>query len=295
MNSDQTGNYFFGDQTMTSLPRNDTCRRTQTKLELVPSLVLSEEGNSSCVVFVVEMPKAKEAGLEIHWPYYRQLFESNDSTRSMVRSRWERGPTQSTPAPIHVAVHIRRGDLHNYLKEKPSNYAEARLVHESMYMNVLNQLLRKLLELGKFEVNIRLYCEGMKPPAKIPGASNWTLIDFKDGIDFFVPSVQNVTIEQGPMDGLQAWDDMCFSDILVTGASGFSYLASILCSSPLILAVPFWHSYSYLPNAMMLSVERTKTQIPWLLLESANLITSASFNETEFDSLWQEKNSPSTV
>lgn len=104
------------------------------------------------------------------------------------------------------------------------------------------------------------------------------------------PSIQNVTIIPGSVDAIQAFDDMCFSDVLITGASGYSYLVSILCKTPIILGVPFWRSYNPIPNAIKLDVERgLPLDVPSVGVRGARLIRSASFNESMFQFLWQEK------
>jgi len=161
-------------------------------------------------------------------------------------------------------------------------------VKVSAYTSVLNQLLRKLAELGKDEVHVRLFCEGMEPPARVPNVKNWRLVDFREDI-IFNASMQNVTFHVGSNDALQALEEMCFSDIFITGTSGFGHFTSILCKTPVILAVPFWRSYDYIPNAMTLDVVRGATSLPVLGVKSARLINITSFNETAFDKLWQKR------
>ena len=82
---------------------------------------------------------------------------------------------------------------------------------------------------------------------------------------------------------------MCHSDILITGTSGFVHLVSILCSTPVILAMPMWHSYDYIPNDITLEVERKDYLLPKLDNITARLIASAKFNDTQFELLWEEK------
>ena len=297
LNKTNVLNYFFGTQTMTQLPENTTCTRKRIQsLQSLPAEAFRAKKEASCVVFTIKAVSPAELGVKFLLPYYRRLFEGNEVARNYrstikreIKRRWE---TPNRSNVVHVAVHIRRGDLKGWLSglnKGKTDQTEKRLVHENMYTTVLNQLLMKLEELGKFEVDVRLHCEGMKPPASVPKASDWSLSDLSKGV-IFDRVKQNVTILPSYSDDtLQAWDDMCFSDVIITGTSGFSHLTSILCNTPVILAVPFWHSYDYIPNAITLDVEREATPVPAVGLPIANLIYRASFNETLFESLWYER------
>lgn len=284
LNRTDTRAYFFGEEIMTPLPKNRNCSRVQTDFEMVPQLVFRERTNrSSCVVFTVGLLKTNTIGLDTNLPYFRQLFQRNDAVRRTIIQ--ENPVDKSQSAPIRVAVHIRRGDLRGFTGSE--NAARGRLVHENMYVVILNQLLKKLRQHGKNDVVIRLYCEGMKAPSSIPRASDWTFFNLSDEVNFY-PS-QNVKIDAGPNGALQAFDEMCLSDILVTGPSGFSFLVSYLCSAPIVLAVPFWQSYGYIPNALSLEINRSSIPLPGLGVKSADLIFTASFNESRFDLLWHKK------
>merc|ERR1712032_304065 len=61
----------------------------------------------------------------------------------------------------------------------------------------------------------------------------------------------------GPEDSIQAFDTMCHSDVLIAGKSGFSHLAATLCRKPVVLAIPFWHTFDCLPNALVLQPKLT--------------------------------------
>jgi len=102
----------------------------------------------------------------------------------------------------------------------------------------------------------------------------------------------NVTFGPGSDDTLQAFDDMCFSDILITGTSGLSHLVSQLCATPIILATPFWYSYEYIPNAIPLEVLK-RVPYQWNQKDSttttAMLISEMRFDESRFDALWQAR------
>lgn len=288
MNRTESRAYFFGDLLMTPLPKNQKshCSRVellQSNVEMqVPQFVVHERNQESCVVFKVGLLPVSSKGHDTNLPYFRNLFERNDPVRRTIIQRNLGDTSQSTA--VRVAVHIRRGDI----RGMNENGATARLVHENMYVEVLNQLLKKLRQLGKNNIIIRLYCEGMEAPSSIPRASDWAFFNMSNELKFD-PS-QNVKFDAGSKSVLQAFDEMCFSDVLVTGPSGFSYLVSYLCSAPIVLGVPFWHSYVYIPNSLLLKINRSSIPVQTHEgLKSVNLIFSASFNESQFDLLWHGK------
>ena len=69
----------------------------------------------------------------------------------------------------------------------------------------------------------------------------------------------NGTIKLGSNEPKEAFVSMCNSDLLITGASGFSFLVAKLCRRPLVLAVPMWLSYECIENAYMLEVAQNKS------------------------------------
>ena len=103
--------------------------------------------------------------------------------------------------------------------------------------------------------------------------------------------VVNVPFANEEAETIQAFDDMCASDILITGTSGFSHLASIFCRTPVVLAMPFWHSYDYIPNAMNLQIGKGNYTLPNMANKTPFTFTnSARFNDSQFDLLWQTLN-----
>mmetsp|Transcript_19183 Transcript_19183/g.29225 ORF Transcript_19183/g.29225 Transcript_19183/m.29225 type:complete len:324 (-) Transcript_19183:1029-2000(-) len=282
-------NYFFGDQTMTPLPENINCSYKFTPIISLPDEALRAKNAepSGCVVFTIRARKPSERGVGIHLPYYRRLFEGNEvARRSTIKRKWEQ-PNSRSNNVVRVAVHMRRGDLKSFLRGHLDE-TEIRLVHENMYTSTLNQLLMKLAELKTYHIEVRLYCEGMQPPASVPKASDWSLVDLSEMV-IFNSAIQNVTFLPASEDTLEAFDEMCFSDVIITAPSGFSHLASVLCNTPVILGVPFRLSYDYIPNAITLDVEREVITVPALAFPNASLTYRASFNETQFEMLWRER------
>lgn len=214
------------------------------------------------------------------------MFEENNIGRkSILQTRWQ--PCDVHSNVVRVAIHIRRGDLIDYLKGKSAD-TEQRLVDENAYGIVMNQLLNKFEGFGVRNIEVRLYCEGMDAPAKVPSAVSWELVDFQELV-MMNNSIQNTSISPGSWDSIEAFDEMCFSDILITGTSGFSHMASVLCKTPIILGMPFWLSYDNIPNAMTLDVSRKSMEVRSVAVARASIIHEASFNETKFDTLWHER------
>lgn len=288
-------NYFFGESLMTPFADGtdpSSCVTTSSSPEALSRDVgrLREELEKQsrcpkCAIIRMKATTPSEKGMGSNLKYYRTLFESNDGLRKMTTTRkWNK----TELGAVNIAVHIRRGDLVRYLEDKklPKGQAELRLTAVSAYTSVLKQFIPKLMELGKHKFVIHLFCEGMEPPASIPDV-NGKVVNL--GAEFPPPLKKVISFVPGDSDAIQAFDDMCHSDILITGTSGFSHLASILCSTPVILRMPMWHSYEYIPNAITLEVERKFYLLPNIGSVNASLIAGAKFNDTRFELLWQEK------
>ena len=261
VNPEGVAKYFFGNLTMTPLPQNKTCEWQQTTLEKLPSQIRQVRETNDCVVFVIgvwEFAPDENGGGE-NLPYFRRMFEANEIDRrrsyygitgEVIPKKWESCGSNI----IRVAVHIRRGDLLSFLNQKRGSFrigtTQNRLVHENAYVDVLNQLFKKLARLGQHEIEIRLFCEEMVSPSKIPSAIDWELVDLREKISFD-RTTQSIKIFAGSNNSIEAFEEMCFSDVLITGASGFSHMASILCKTPVVLGIPFWLSYDYVPNALV--------------------------------------------
>ena len=100
-----------------------------------------------------------------------------------------------------------------------------------------------------------------------------------------------ISFHPGNPDDLQAFDDMCHSDIFITGSSSLSEAASILCDKPVILAMSALMTqslYSYIPNAMAIASRKGDFFLP-NLQSVVNVTNSAKFNETQFELLWRNR------
>jgi hypothetical protein len=126
---------------------------------------------------------------------------------------------------------------------------------------------------------IELYVEGATSASAVPDAD---LENTQGHTNFRDRLAEYGSVKIISSDALSSFALACSSDILITGRSAYSYLMSLLCDSPLILAFPMWPSrasHSNVPNAMMIGkVGRDET---W--------IDGASLNETAFMTLAEHK------
>lgn len=162
---------------MTPLPNNTTCSRKETNGENLPDEILQAREEALCTIFVVGIWsfRPEEIGMKENLPYYRQMFEENNAGhKSMLQTKWQ--PCDVNSNVVRIAIHIPRGDFISCLKGNSIN-TEQRLVDENAYAMVLNQVIKKLEGFGVRHVEVRLYCEGMDAPSKIPSAISWELVD----------------------------------------------------------------------------------------------------------------------
>lgn len=284
--------YFFDNLFMTPIPEGSECTRVVVKkyylLEKMVRLAKEQvkQNPVPCVIMQVGVARRRTDGLDINLPYFRTVFEQNDGDvrRSIIQRKWE----DRRPDAVNVAIHIRRGDIIRWLgKLRYRGDAGVRLFVVSAYTSVLNQLFSKLAKYGVKDINVHIFCEGMEPPAEVPTVSGG-MFDLRKEITFDA-SNQNVTFIPGDPEAIQAFDDMCHSDILITGGSDFSYLAAYLCSTPLVLAMPTFLPYDFIPNALLLDVGWGDYQVSSPVDDTLTLVDHAEFDETKFDELWQDR------
>eukprot|EP00984_Skeletonema_dohrnii_P035421 scaffold35144_cov183-Skeletonema_dohrnii-CCMP3373.AAC.1 len=310
--------YFFDDLFMNPLPDGETCVRIKSSPESLTddvdrvkreSAVMvrveqQQQNRSICTIFTMNYVKPNAHQMEQRLPLYRHLFELNDKNITR-RSIIHRNATASTANVINIAMHIRRGDLFQFIS-KWGKSATHRLVPVSAYTSLLKQLLTKLFvsvsgDGVKREIRVTVHCEGIIGNATVFDVDG-TMIDLQQEMIGLLDNNHNdVTFLAGDEDPLQAFDDICYSsNIFIAGNSAFSHLVGVLCPKPIILAMQnlkdggiFMYSYDYIPNAIMLYVTRGNysLQHPGLDGGDVELINSATFNETQFELRWN-KTSP---
>lgn len=285
--------YFFADVLMAGIPEGWECMKIPVSVwDLGEKVLLAEEkikqNSVQCVIFELAAANRGIKHMDIQLPYFRKVFEQNQGEvrRSVISRKWEDSP----PEVFNVAVHIRRGDLIQWLRiGKYRHEAAQRLFVASAYTSVLNQLFSVMAKYGVKDINVHIFCEGMEGPAQIPSVSG-EMIDLREEIKFDA-SNQDVTFLPGDTDSIQAFDDMCHSDILITGGSSFSYMVAYFCSTPVVLAMPapVGLSYDSIPNALVLDLGWGDYEIRSPVNDTLTLVDHAAFDETRFDEIWRNK------
>ena len=225
-----------------------------------------QEGNCFAIT-VKERLKAFEGGLNVGM--YRKLFRSAPQT--------EPNPQDA----FTVAVHIRRGDV---LLETDLHQVSIRMIPNVAYLGLLEKLLAALRQWDPVRaLVVVLVCEGARAPADVP--------DYDGSFTDFGPLLRkfNAHGSLGSGDGVAAFDALCRADVLVTSQSGMSHLAAVLCPRPVVLALPFWHSYACVPRRLPL--QTTKGEIEWKRRgfwggkRLLNVTLSLDFDESAFRGL----------
>lgn len=157
-----------------------------------------------------------------------QLYRSNMCIYPMF------APSEKT---LNVVMHIRRGDTTGVSKYR------TRWAYNRSYMDLISILKRKFVE---YSLNFTIITEG---------SENVSLIQDADGTWSSFAGLHS-QLRIGPKDPIDSFLTMCDADILVTGLSGFSYLAALLCQPKLTLGMPFWHRFDNIQGSVILEVAK---------------------------------------
>ena len=150
-----------------------------------------------------------------------------------------------------IAVHIRRGDVLDCGLAGNFSRVPDRGLANAAYVDLLQQLTGRL----QHSAIVQLAAEGASDARSVPDIDS-SVTNFQQ----LLPSA-TVTVASGHGEHaeLLAFHTLCFSDVLITGKSGFSFMAAMLCKKPVILAMPFWIPYKVVPNARTLSTHGSKS------------------------------------
>ena len=209
----------------------------------------------------------------------------------------------NSPACVRVAVHIRRGDI---TRGPDNERSRGRWVPNRAYVQVIDAIYSALSSpreggaphsrMSSHSVNpgappkkkpdaskaakssaMRLCTEifvetgGLKSAAQIPDLDTENTHGFTN-FETRLARYGSVSLVDEP-DPLTSFARACSSDILITGKSGYSHLIALMCGSPVVLAFPFWHSYTNMANAMMIKpVERRPAYIDGALLDENDFL-----------------------
>ena len=171
--------------------------------------------------------------------------------RSIVRHKkinWKNNDVQ-------IGVHIRRGDLHGFIAlHKPKDRAAAssiRLLPNNLYIKLINDCLNSIRREGNHtNITLNILAENSEHNA-VPDVTPGKYTNFHRVAQQMNWKNTNIVVH-GHNHPDRAFHTMCQSDILITGTSGFSHLAALLCDKPLVLAIPFWLTYDCIPKAIYL-------------------------------------------
>ena len=164
---------------------------------------------------------------------------------------------QHTPALVLV-IHVRRGDaLGNVLSGRvPTD--NVRLTSTMDFTELADRVLLSLRQdprLRMRRVRIVYLCENATMTGASRGTGGLQVLDqdgvFHDVVHRACPA-DSCSVELGPRHLLDAFETLCTADVSILSKSGFSHLAAVLCPRPVFLAMPFWHSFQNIPNAIVL-------------------------------------------
>lgn len=178
-----------------------------------------------------------------------------------------------------IVAHIRRGDV---LPGKHMSWN--RWVPNAAYVEILKDILTLMQSRVTCKAVITLLVEKATSVREVPDFDGVSTSDFSASFQDF----PNVDVRLGAGKALSDFQQMCNSNILVTGKSGFSHMAAVLCPKPIVLAIPFWHSYKNVPNAISLyPIASVSFNVSGA---SSSLVTRYVIDSGKFDALWESRN-----
>ena len=166
---------------------------------------------------------------------------------------------------------------------RQKGYPMLRWVPNDAVLGVIRDALRLLRAHGRqsIVVSVTLYVENTRSASAVPDVTGNTT----NFISALEDEITKVRVDGSP-NALHTFAAFCSSDIFVTGKSGFSHLAAMLCPSiPLVLAVPFWIKYSNeTPHILPLTLNNTATYYNRHARLSFELESAYSIDEAAFES-----------
>lgn len=321
--------YFFGDYFRHSIPTNAETfvLNSSSTLESVTDLV--REAQKNCTrntttrkAVHIDLTRVEFRGFRhssYNVPILRNAFEAH-----LMKPGWEELTNKNMCPPsdcvhdgssstfygipsepaLKVAVHIRRGDLEKYVRKHSDAQRPGIIQSRLMRNEAILSLLRRLLSLPEVAsmpaVRIVLHCEGSA--GGMVTDIDGSVTNFSDELRnaFWAPRQQKpertragqdsrLQISHGSQDPICAFHDMCFSDVLVTGLSGFSHMVAVLCRKPVVLAIQSWEKFDCVPNHVpVITTQTAPFSVPNLLTDhkktrfASGLASKLDFNTTTF-------------
>ncbi len=174
---------------------------------------------------------------------------------------------------------MRRGDIVRSTKDQINKLKmlAGRGVPNKCAADLLFQVLKHLRTHSEKQFEVVVHAEDSTNISAV--------IDLDRSYSDFGSSSFGETRSLGPGNTTQAMADICASHVLITGKSGFSHVLALFCSSTVVVAVPFWHSYSYLRNVLV--ADQTPGQVSMNISGSVLTFASYSFGAQAFTSILQ--------
>ena len=273
--------YFFGDTLFAPLPNGSVLYMSvnsskalreavaQARRHYCPSRAGRQAAKPVAVVFNLSVCSIS-FGSDSHnldVSSFRRVFHANAEQRARVATR-HLGVSLSAPhthvshtgectaaagaaKSPRIGVHIRRGDVLD-CSFGDRNYSRVpdRGVANEAYVGLLQELT---IQLGG-KASVLLAAEGATDSTAIPNVDGSTT-NFQQHLPGTQVTAVPTDVEHAELVAFQA---LCFSDVLITGKSGFSFMVAVLCKRPVILAIPFWIPYRVVPNARAVAAVGSK-------------------------------------
>ena len=199
---------------------------------------------------------------------------------------------------MRIAMHLRRGDILNSL-----DLIKLRGVPNQCAANLLLQVLAVA---GKFVAD-RVYSGDIMPDLESnikstiepiieviihaeESRSISAVIDLDGSTsDFGISSVlgEKRILESTTAMMQEVLESICSSHILITGKSGFSHVLALFCKNTVVVAVPFWHSYSYFRNVLVVEEDIADNQVTMVILGSVLTFPAYTFRAEALQLLLQ--------
>ena len=168
----------------------------------------------------------------------------------------------------YLAVHIRRGEVYNNSLDPRGSKVRAHLFGRMTPVRTYMALVKKVAH----AINTDCFAGSPnRPPIEVVlAAENAKVIELgrvvsvpdlrPDDAIVRVDSLPGVSsIALAGENVLDAFETLCFADVVIGSKSGFTALAAYLCEAPLFLTMPFWISYLYVPNVLVMTNRNTTT------------------------------------
>lgn len=151
--------------------------------------------------------------------FHRDQFGVRDELSQKFWSAHD-SECHAPPAPLRLAVHVRRGDIVVASDKSNANLA-MRFQDNAYFLKVVREVLNNL---GGMPLLIQVFSQGQR----------------EDFLDFLELPEVVLCLDQSPQESFLA---MASADILITSRSSFSYKPALLSRGVKISPSDFWHGY----------------------------------------------------